>query len=90
MILTLFPDFGGLGASGDRFDPTPASQEAKKTKKIRCVTPVLKPILVIFGYCAGCIFECILRCPTFPHCGRFRGGSPKGRFWETILKTFWG
>ena len=72
MLVTLFPDFGGLGASGDPCDPTPASQEATKPKKVRCVNPILKPLLVIFGYFEQCIFQSIFQCPHSAHSGRFR------------------
>ena len=82
--------FGVLGAVGLgwRFAWNRGGQKHEKDQKTH---PILDPILVIFGYFSGCIFECIFRCPFFPHCERFRGqGLPQREVLGDHFEDFLG
>ena len=79
--------WGALGLVGRG----PGTGEPSRTHFTPKNSPIWGPILGISGIFQGVFLS------VFPGALCFRivsvlgaRGSPKGRFWETILKTFWG
>ena len=66
-----------LGPPGAIFEASCEERCQKHEKPQKC-HPHLETNFDNFRIFPGFIFECILRCPNFPHCGRFRDqGLPK-------------